>query len=126
MFWPFSRKAETARFKYMVFQSTMEATPRFSPQARPNRWYSPYMATGQGRIPRTGRCLGPTHIANCGLGAFREFGINRLELEMSFLLSFRRKTEPVTVHLTPLLENGTFSIESLEIYPLVAGWQNYR
>ena len=84
------------------------------------------MKTGQGRVPRTGDSLNPTHIANCGLGAFREFRINRLELEMSFLLSFRRKTEPVTVHHTPLLENGTFSIESLEIYPLVAGWQNYR
>ena len=105
MVWPFSRKANTARSKYTVFQSTMEANPGLSRPARPNRRYSPYMKTGQGRVPRTGDSLNPTHIANCGLGAFREFRINRLELEMSFLLSFRRKTEPVTVHPTPLLEN---------------------
>jgi hypothetical protein len=104
MVWPSSRKAETARFKYTVFQSTMEATPRFSPQARPNRWYSPYMATGQGRVPRAGRCLGRTHIANCGLGAFRKLRINRLELEMSFLADFRWKTGPQEVLPTPLLE----------------------
>ena len=103
--WPFSRKADTARSKYTVFQSTMEANPGFSRPARPNRRYSPYMKTGQGRVPRTGDSLGRTHIANCGLGAFRELRINRLELEMSFLLSFRRKTEPREVHPTPLLEN---------------------